>query len=69
MKIDALKQFQKLNSHVERECESIADQILNDSNTYDDAISSLELLESPYELDKVVYQYIFAQMKKQAIHQ
>ncbi|MES5890695.1 hypothetical protein OIU41_11650 [Lacticaseibacillus paracasei] len=66
MKLDTLKQFQDLNGHVKSECESIVDQLLNDSDTYEDAIKALDLFESPYGLDKALYEGIFEQMKKQA---
>ncbi|WP_204123168.1 hypothetical protein [Lacticaseibacillus mingshuiensis] len=66
-KADALAQFKALDAHISKEILDISEQLLGDSETYDDALNNLEFFESSNGIDALLYDALFQQMKKQAI--
>lgn len=67
MKKEVLKQFNELEDLVSSEVKKIAEKLLIEHETFEDAIKTLnDYYESKYGLDDYVYSEIFKKMKKLA---
>lgn len=67
MKQEITKRFEKLHVFVETEIKSIADQLLEEHETYEEALQSLvDDYSSKYKLDDLIYSEIYKKMIKQA---
>lgn len=67
MKKEILKQFNELEELVSEEVKQIAVKLLNEHDTLEDAINTLnDYYESRYGLDDYVYNEMFKKMKRMA---
>lgn len=67
MKREILNQFEKLNQLVESEIKEIASKLLEEHETYEEALVVLvDYYESEFNLDDLIYSEIYQRMIKQA---
>jgi hypothetical protein len=67
MKKEILKQFEELNQLVELEIKDIASKLLENHETYEEALTTLvDYYESETKIEDLIYSEIYKKMVKQA---